>query len=113
MNEGGRCRTPDSELLTQIQPMRYKALLPIAILLAAQSAWAQSHRGTFVLTNARIETITRGTIDRGSLLIRDGKIIDLGPSVPAPLDAETIDCTGLTIYPGMIDAGTQLGLIEI
>ena len=67
----------------------------------------------YALTNATIETITKGSIQNGTLLIKDGKILDLGTAVSVPKDAIQIDCSGLTIYPGMIDSGTQLGLSEV
>lgn len=69
--------------------------------------------GDFALTNATIETITKGTIQNGTVVIVDGKIADVGTNVSIPENAKTIDCSGLTIYPGMIDTGTQLGLVEV
>lgn len=69
--------------------------------------------GTFALTNATIQTVTKGTIQNGTLIITDGKISDLGTNVSIPAGAKTIDCSGLTIYPGMIDGGTQVGLVEV
>ncbi len=80
---------------------------------AAQDGYIQTYSGTFALTNARIETITSGTIENGTIVIRDGKILEVGSSVAIPGDAEVIDCYGMTIYPGMIDGGTRLGLQEI
>jgi imidazolonepropionase-like amidohydrolase len=73
----------------------------------------EGRRGTFYLTNCRIETVTNGTIEDGSLLLRDGLIEALGEAVLQPADAEVIDCAGGTVYPGMIDGGTRLGLQEI
>jgi len=96
--------------------MRFCSLLLTFLLLTATAATAQKtpgRAGTFALTNARIVTVTNGTIDDGTLVIRDGRIADVGPDVTVPDDAEVIDCTDLSIYPGMIDAGTQLGLIEV
>ena len=69
--------------------------------------------GTFALTNATIETVTNGAIENGTIVISDGKITALGTDVSIPSDATTIDCSGHSIYPGMIDSGTQLGLLEI
>jgi len=89
------------------------ALACAILLLDPHVAPAQLRNGTFALTNARIETITNGTIERGTLVVRDGKIAELGPNVATPSDATVIDCSGLTLYPGMIDGGTQVGLIEI
>ena len=73
----------------------------------------KARRGTFALTNARIETVTNGVIENGTLVIRNDEIIAIGSNVEIPEDAEVIDLNGQTIYPGMIDAGTQLGLVEI
>lgn len=73
----------------------------------------KARRGTFALTNARIETVSNGVIENGTIVIRDDEIIAIGTDVQIPADAEIIDCGGSTIYPGMIDAGTQLGLVEI
>ena len=71
------------------------------------------HEGTVALTNARIVTVTNGVIENGTLVIQDNQIIALGANVSVPAGAQVIDCTGLTIYPGMIDSGTQIGLVEV
>ena len=73
----------------------------------------KARQGAFALINARIVTVTNGIIENGTLVIRNDKIVALGADVEVPADAEVIDCTGLTIYPGMIDSGTQIGLVEI
>lgn len=70
-------------------------------------------RGTFVIRNARIVTVSGPDIENGSIVIRDGKIEAVGPSVNAPSGAQTIDGRGLSVYPGMIDAGTSMGLVEV
>lgn len=73
----------------------------------------KARQGTFALTNARIVTVTNGVIERGTLVIRNDRIVALGPNVAVPPGAEVIDCTGLTVYPGLIDSGTRLGLSEV
>lgn len=73
----------------------------------------KARQGSFALTNARIVTVTNGTIEKGTLLIQNDKIVALGSDVEVPASAEVIDCSGLTVYPGMIDAGTRLGLVEV
>ena len=93
-------------------------LLALGLGLAAGPARAQdpvirAEAGVFALTNARIETVTRGTIERGTLVVRDGRIEAVGAGVAVPPDAEVIDAAGLTLYPGFIDGGTRLGLQEI
>ncbi len=81
--------------------------------LALQAQMPKGTYGTFALTNATIETITRGTIVNGTVVMVDGKITAVGANVPVPADARVIDCRGLHIYPGMIDGSTHLGLSEV
>lgn len=70
-------------------------------------------RGTFAIRNARIVTVSGPDIENGTLVIRDGKIEAVGANVSVPAGAQTIDGSGLSVYPGMIDAGTNLGLVEV
>lgn len=87
------------------------------ISVAAQSDGSQQNKtgraGTFAITNARIVTVSGVVIESGTVLIQDGKIAGVGTAVNIPASAEKIDGTGLSVYPGMIDAGTNLGLAEI
>ncbi|MDX1546395.1 MAG: amidohydrolase family protein [Rhodothermales bacterium] len=97
--------------------MKYLATLLLALALAAPAAVAQdwapkAEQGAFALTNARLVTVTGGVVN-GTLVIRNDKIVALGPNVDVPADAEVIDATGLSVYPGMIDSGTQVGLAEV
>lgn len=87
--------------------------LMLALFGAAHDGMPAAQQGTYALTNARIETVTHGTIVRGTLVIQGDRIVALGADVAVPTGAQVIDCTGLTIYPGLIDAGTQLGLVEV
>lgn len=70
-------------------------------------------RGVYAIRNARIVTVTGADIDNGTVVIRDGKIEAVGPNVNVPAGAHSIDGRGLSVYPGMIDAGTNMGLVEI
>ncbi|MGH7562421.1 MAG: amidohydrolase [Gemmatimonadales bacterium] len=61
--------------------------------------------GTLVaITNATILTASRGTLEKGTVLIRNGKIAAVGPNVAVPPGAQTIDGTGKYVIPGIIDA---------
>ncbi len=64
------------------------------------------------LTNARIVTAPGKVIEKGTVLIRDGLIVDVGASVKVPSEARVWDLTGKTIYPGFIDAYSHLELPE-
>jgi len=83
------------------------------VIAPAPDDAAKARQGVFALTNARIVTVTNGTLENATLVIRNDRIVALGTDVAIPADAEVIDCAGLTIYPGLIDSGTQLGLIEV
>ena len=87
------------------------SLLVFGVHLYGQQA-NKAVPGTFALTNATIETVTNGSL-RGNLIIENGKIIALGADATIPSNATVIDCSDHTIYPGMIDGGTQLGLVEV
>lgn len=70
-------------------------------------------RGAFAIRNARIVTVTGPVIENGTVVIRDGKIAAVGAAVDIPSGAQSIDAKGLSVYPGMMDAGTSMGLVEI
>ena len=95
---------------------KYIFICCLVCLFAAGQLSAQvvgkATKGAFLLKNAIIETITKGTVT-GDLLIEDGKITGLGSGVSAPAGAKEIDCSGKFIYPGFIDMGTSLGLVEV
>ena len=68
---------------------------------------------TLILTNARIVPVSGPIIERGSVLVEGGKIAAVGAQIKPPAGATKIDATGLTVYPGLIDGFTSLGLAEI
>ncbi|CAN5596393.1 amidohydrolase family protein [soil metagenome] len=83
------------------------------VVLRVDAQSPKAKYGTFALTNATIETVTKGTITNGTVIITNGKITGVGLNLAVPQGAEVINCAGLTIYPGMIDGGTRVGLVEI
>jgi imidazolonepropionase-like amidohydrolase len=56
------------------------------------------------ITNATVLTASRGTLEKATILIRDGKIAAVGANVSVPQGAEVIDGTGRFVTPGIIDA---------
>jgi imidazolonepropionase-like amidohydrolase len=87
-------------------------LLMLAISVGTHAQNPKGKYGTFALTNASIETVTKGVITNGTVVISKGKITAVGNNVTIPQGAEVIDCKGQWIYPGMIDSGSRLGLFE-
>src|SRR5256885_14509569 len=64
------------------------------------------------LTNALVVTAPGKVIEKGTVLIRDGLIMEVGPDVKVPAEARVWDLMGKTIYPGFIDAYSRLDLPE-
>ena len=87
-------------------------LLPVVAMAQIDGEFVKPRTGKFLLKNATVVTVTKGTLNNSSVLIENGKISEVGTSISAS-DAEVIDCTGMFIYPGMIDGGTRLGLVEV
>jgi imidazolonepropionase-like amidohydrolase len=96
------------------QERRYAVLflglaIGLAITLGAARAAAQDS-GVTVIKNATIITVTKGTIEHGSILIRDGKIVEVGKSVKEPAGATVIDATGMYVTPGIIDCHSHIAV---
>jgi len=87
-------------------------ILPIMSYGQIEGEVIKPRGGKFLLQNATVVTVTNGTIKNTTVLINKGKIEALGENL-ADAEATVIDCSGLFIYPGMIDAGNRLGLVEV
>lgn len=89
--------------------MKSRLLLVAAIAIGSVFSlpgFAQS----YAITNARIVTVSGATIEKGTVVVRDGLIEAVGADARTPADAQVFDGNGLTIYPGFVDALTNLGL---
>lgn len=76
-------------------------LLVVAVIASVVQA---QQSGEVLIKNATILTASRGTIENGSILIRNGKIVSVGKTVTAGANAKVIDGTGMYVTPGFIDA---------
>ena len=88
----------------------YFSLLLSAILSVAS---AQIERGSMLIKNGTVLTITKGNLEGTDVLIKDGKIAQVGKNIPAPAGLKVIDATGLFVMPGIIDAHSHIGLDAI
>jgi len=93
----------------KMNALRALAILAVFALLPL-AARAQDDSGITLIKNATIITITHGRIEHGSLLIRDGKIADVGTDVQAPAGAKVIDASGMFVMPGIIDCHTHIAV---
>lgn len=91
------------------------ALVVLLSFVASPIIFTQAQRSgidTYAITNARIVTVSGPVIERGNVIMRDGLIVAVGADAVVPPDARMIDGAGLTVYPGLIDANTSLGIPE-
>jgi imidazolonepropionase-like amidohydrolase len=98
-----------------------KILLYTTILLAINASAsaqetvypAEKQKGTTIISNATIHVGNGQVIEKGSIVITDGKITAVGANVSAPSGATNVDAQGKHVYPGLILPATNLGLVEI
>src|SRR5262245_13935197 len=64
----------------------------------------------YAIQGARIVPVSGPVIENGSIVFRDGVIVAVGANVPTPPGAQVIAGKGLTVYPGLIDMGSTVGL---
>jgi len=81
-------------------------LLAAAVLPAADS-------NSVLIRNVSVHPVTGPDIQNGSVLVLDGKVAEIGPKIAPRGGARVVDGHGLQLYPGMINAGTNIGLDEI
>jgi hypothetical protein len=92
--------------------LKYSAVLlvPLAFFSLAGLPVAAQGRGAYALRDAKIMRVSGPAIEHGTVVVRDGLIEAVGENLTPPADAWVIDCKGLTIYPGLIDALSNWGL---
>lgn len=101
--------------MPKVHPRRIVALCTLSLVVLSAFRGADAQRSaidTYAITNARIVTVSGPVVERGTVVIRNGLIAAAGANVSTPPDARIIDGAGLTVYPGLIDAYTNLALPE-
>jgi imidazolonepropionase-like amidohydrolase len=91
-----------------------KPAYPICVFLLVMSAavisQGQASRGSMLIKNGTVLTVTKGTLENTDVLIRDGKIVQIAKNIPAPDGVSVVDATGLHIMPGIIDTHSHIAL---
>jgi imidazolonepropionase-like amidohydrolase len=92
----------------------FGTLLPVSIVAiglgVAGTVGHADEPGAFAIRNARIVPVAGPAIENGTVVVSGGLITAVGASAEVPAGAWVIDGKGLTVYPGLIDALTDLGL---
>ena len=107
-------RNPATPTTVRGAPRGLATLLATAALAAGGlAAAAPAEAQTFAITDARIHTAAGPVIERGTVVVRDGRIEAVGANVPVPSGARVIDGAGKVVTPGFLDSFTQLGVVEV
>src|SRR6202049_1039128 len=91
-----------SALLLGLAPFQARAANPPSV--------ANEPAPVILIQNATILTVSHGTIEHGSILIKDGKIAEVGTSIKAPKDAQVLDAAGQFVIPGIIDCHSHIAV---
>ncbi len=80
------------------------AMLVFSLVLSLGGPGWSLPAGVIAIRGGEIHTLEGKVIGSGTILIKDGKIIEVGENVQVPADAEIIDGRGYALYPGFIAA---------
>jgi imidazolonepropionase-like amidohydrolase len=84
-----------------------------ALALVAGAGAGRAHAQTVAIVGGTVYPVSGPRVERGTVLLRNGRIVAVGADVPVPADARRIDATGKIVTPGLVNAGTQLGVVEV
>ncbi len=87
-----------------------KLYISLFLLLGIITAYAQVEKGNLLIKNGTVLTVTKGTLQNTDVLVKDGKISQIGKNIATPAGYKVIDATGLFVMPGIIDAHSHAGI---
>lgn len=116
-----------TQLMNRPAPLIRPIALPLFLLGTLCIAWNVSssssiasdqvpgakQKNPVLIKNATVHTVTQGTLPNTSILVKEGKIAEIGPNIQSPENTEVIDATGQHAYPGLMDSFSAIGLVEI
>jgi imidazolonepropionase-like amidohydrolase len=85
----------------------------VSYLLSSDQIPAPSQDHPILIQGGIIHTISHGILKNADILFENGKITSVGQNLDIPAEAEIIDASGQHVFPGLISAGSTLGLQEI
>jgi imidazolonepropionase-like amidohydrolase len=103
--------TKGAVTMNQRVTRRAAGALALALLLALPGQ-GEAQQNSYAITGGTVVTVSGATIENGTVLVQDGLITAVGANVTIPQGVERFDASGKFVYPGLIDAGTGLGLQE-
>ena len=95
------------------KPMKTALKITVAAGLAGIAATASAAAQTVAIMNGEVHTVSGAVIEEGDVIIRDGRIAQVGADLSAPEGAEVIDATGKVVTPGLFAPYSNIGLLEL
>jgi len=93
--------------------MRATTVRSLALVVLCTAAASTLDAQTVAIIGGRVFTVSGAPVENGTVLVRDGKIVQVGANVSIPADARRIDASGKWVTPGFINSDTQLGVVEV
>ena len=90
-----------------------KRLLLIFVFIISNGLLLTAADETIAIINAKIYTMTGAPVENGDVILKGGKIEEVGAGIQAPAGARVIDASGKIVLPGFIDANCHVGLEEV
>lgn len=88
-------------------------LVPMLFAVPAKAQTEMDPPRDYAITNVRIVVAPGQVLEQGTVLVRGGRIAAAGAAVSVPAGVIELDMTGMTVYPGLIDAANSVGLPRI
>lgn len=89
-----------------------KAICSLILSVSGVMAIRAEVPSAMAITNARIVTVSGPILPRANIVMRNGLIEAVAENAPIPADAWVIDGEGITVYPGLIDGLSTLGITD-
>jgi imidazolonepropionase-like amidohydrolase len=90
--------------------MYRKLMLPLTLMCSITLSSSGASPPPILIKNGTIITVTKGIIENGDVLLKNGKIDKVGKALEAPDKALVIDATGKFVMPGIIDPHSHIGV---
>src|SRR5438552_7078509 len=97
----------------EANPPKVRAITEAADGHPKESSASEPVQQVIAIVGGTLHPITAPDVEKGTILVRGGRILALGQDLPIPAGARTLDVTGEHVYPGLIALTATVGLYEI
>lgn len=87
-----------------------KLKILLFIIATTGMVHAQTERGNMLIKGGTVITITKGTLENTDVLVKDGKVSQIGKGIAAPAGYKVVEAAGMYVMPGIIDAHSHVGI---